>query len=163
VTVPAVITATAKTAEAALLLSPNERALLEGNHDFSNRKQRYLRYHIRKKLNVAAQQCRSERREDSLVRIAPQQAGGIYHDNEIEEEKWAESDSNQRSSPCQGSREKTMLMVIIIMVAWARSPNLLRLLLVIIAPRVTCSNHVRPTNTKIMAGIVGSNPTPLLQ
>ncbi len=55
------------------LLSPTEQTFLDNPEQFSNRKQRYLRYRIRKKLNVAAQQqlqCRggNERRmEDSLV------------------------------------------------------------------------------------------------
>jgi hypothetical protein len=54
------------------LLSPTEQAFLDKPEQFSNRKQRYLRYRIRKKLNVAAQQPQrrggnERRREDSLV------------------------------------------------------------------------------------------------
>ncbi len=35
--------------------SPTEQAFLDNPQQFSNRKQRYLRYRVRKKLNVAAQ------------------------------------------------------------------------------------------------------------
>jgi hypothetical protein len=33
-------------------LSPSEKVLLEGNHDFSKAKARYLRYRINKKLKL---------------------------------------------------------------------------------------------------------------
>jgi hypothetical protein len=36
-------------------LSPSEKALLEGNHDFSKTKIRYLRYRINKKLRLQGQ------------------------------------------------------------------------------------------------------------
>jgi hypothetical protein len=40
------------------VLSPTEQAFLDNPELFSNKKQRYLRYRIRKKLTVAAQQQR---------------------------------------------------------------------------------------------------------
>jgi hypothetical protein len=69
------------------VLSPNEKALLDGNHDFTRVKQRYIRYRLKKKLRLldesrdaaAAQLLRLEG-EDSLVRI-PQPTGGLSLEN----------------------------------------------------------------------------------
>ena len=41
------------------LLSPSEKALLDGNHNFTTAKQRYLRYRIRRKLRLLDEQSRS--------------------------------------------------------------------------------------------------------
>jgi hypothetical protein len=41
------------------LLSPSEKALINGSHNFSKDKQRYLRYRIRKKLRLVEEEGRS--------------------------------------------------------------------------------------------------------
>ena len=78
---------------ASIELSPSEKALLEGNHNFSKTKARYLRYRINKKLKLQGQDLTSigilidnsnhrddsaatlrqqPRRWSSLVRMPPQ-------------------------------------------------------------------------------------------
>jgi hypothetical protein len=69
-----------------MTLSPTEQAFLDNPEQFSNRKQRYLRYRIRKKLNVAAQQqqhrCGEREGEDSLVeRYLGKVSGVVVNDD----------------------------------------------------------------------------------
>jgi hypothetical protein len=103
-----------------LPLSPSEKALLDGNHDFSKKKQRYLRYRVKKKIaaeegatatgpaaaatpqSMPPRRCRDGLENlVSLVRIPPQT---WRNEREAQNSKkwWAGRDLNPRSPPCQG-------------------------------------------------------------